>query len=353
MKKIGRLGLGGVAVLLAACGGKGVGSVGNVHGGAGGEEAGGTAGSGAKQGLVAPAVNVYQLAANDKAVYWIERGTNNEFAEYNINGALMARDLDSGEVTTLASGLFRPDYLGVSASWAYVYVNGDGDSMLRRFPLDSVDATAVEDVAPYSGSNFSQEQAAFAASRDFSYFKLGHQLHRIAETAGAQEELVMSDDEMGGITADDRRVYFGTLYEGSPGVFSLDAPGAVPTRLGDTPVDGVAYLSIVDDYLYARDGFFFSRIPAAGGAWKRFANSASKAAPSGGQGLSVLGGDFYTLEERSGEDRAVITRSALSAPTDRTDLAAYEHHSGQVTWVATRTGVYWATATGVYFAPAR
>lgn len=346
MQKIGRLGLGGVAVLLAACGGKGVGSVGNVHGGAGN-----TDGKGAEPGLVAPAVNVYQLAANDKAVYWIERGTNNEFAEYNINGALKARDLASGEVTTLASGLYRPDYLGVSARWAYVYVNGDGDSMLRRFPLDAIDATAVEDVAPYSGSNFSQEQAAFAASRDFSYFKIGHQLHRIAETPGAREELVMSDDEMGGITADDTRVYFGTLYEGSPGLFSLDAAGAVPTRLGGLPVDGMAYLSIVDGYLYVRDGFFFSRIPAAGGAWKRFADSASKAAPNGGQGLSVLGGDFYTLEERNKEDRAVITRGALSAPADRTDLASFEHHSGQLTWVATRNGVYWATETAVYFAP--
>jgi hypothetical protein len=53
------------------------------------------------------AADVLNFAANDKAVYWIELGTYNEFEEYNGDGRLVARDLDSGEVTTL--GLFVRD----------------------------------------------------------------------------------------------------------------------------------------------------------------------------------------------------------------------------------------------------
>lgn len=359
MQKIGRLGLGGVAVLLAACGGKGVGSVGNVHGG---EEAGGTAGSsgsgvdlpgggGSCEGCerVAPADNILNFAANDQAVYWIERGTNNEFQEYNVNGALLARDLDSGKVSTLAGGLDRPAYLGVSARYAYVFLNEkDVPLMLRRYPLDSVDATAGEEVASYTGGQtFSTGVAAFAATQDFSYFILGKRLHRIAETPGAEEELVLPDAEIEEIITDGTRVYFGSDSLGLPGLYTIDALGAAPTYVTDTPPGGLAYPSVVDGHFYGvEEARYATRLLAVGGEWKRFADKSYG-------GLQVLGDYFYVIEERNEEDRAVITRGALSAPADRTELASYEHHSGPLNWLATRTGVYWATDAAVQFVPSR
>ena len=366
MQKFGRLGLGGVAVLLAACGGKGVSSVGHVHGGAGGATAGaagsggsdvGRAGGGSPGGdaegclgceLVVAAANVLQFAANARAVYWIQRGTNNEFEEYNGDGALMARDLDSGQVSTLASGLLRPDYFGVSARYAYVFVSNDGNPVLRRYPLDSVGATAGEDVAPYySSSDFPLERPAFAATQDFSYFRIRKQLHRIADAPDAKETLVEFDGQrdIGSIVADDKRLHFwGDLF-GASGLYTVNGPGVAPTRLSDLSWD---YLSVVDGYFYASENPYFSRLPATGGTWKRFADVDNAFAHTG---LQVLGDYFYTVEERNDVNRAVIQRGALSAPKDRTDVVSYPHVTGPVSWLVTRTGVYWATDSGVYFKP--
>lgn len=389
MKKVGRLGWGVVAVLMAACGGKEIYPVGKVGGAGGeagsGEDSGGKGGTGEDPGgkggtglpyepcpgdlpclpgggsagvsgegcpgceLVAPAAEVLNFAVNDNAVYWIDHGTNNEFDEYNYNGTLMARDLDSGEVSTLVSGLDNPEYLGVSARYAYLYFKNQGQPLLRRYPLDAGNGAAFEDVAFYPPSQvFEPEHPSFAAAEDFSYFRIDQELHRIAETPGAEEALVFASDEaILGVAADDTRGYFCSATT----LYAVDAPGAAPSHLADMPdllVEGsqVFWLRLVDGYFYATDGRFFTRMPAAGGVWKRFAES-------GAGGPQVLGDYLFMLRfngiPRTSEDHASFMRAPLSATTDRFVLTVLDTGNvGSYPWIVGRTGVYWATETGVY-----
>jgi hypothetical protein len=370
MQKFGRLGLGGVVVWLVACGGTTVGVVGKVDGGSGGRassgaDPGGRAGSGsdaerggggsagASSELVKADVDVRNFATNGKAVYWIESGTYNEFQEYNGDGSVVARDLDSGEVTTLVRGLYRPDYLGVSAHYAYVFLNNHDDPVLRRYPLDSVDATAVEDVASYptsqsspnEGAAFPKEQAAFATTQDFSYFQLGNELHRIAETPGAEATLVFKqedNDPMRGIAADDSRAYFRTDQT----LYAVDAPGTAPTRLAELP--NLSWFRLVDGYFYGLEQGYATRLPAEGGSWKRFAELSAG-------NLEVLGGYYYWTDRSNVGHKGAsvpLRRGALNAPAGDTEIGVFPYRDiwQKWTWCLTRTGVYWAT-DAVYFLP--
>lgn len=377
MRQLGRLGLGGVAACLIGCGGTTVGVVGHV-----GDPQGGSAGSGGSGGylnqagggstvasamscpsceLVTTTSDVRGFAANDKTVYWIEYGTRDELDDYNDDGSLVARDLDSGKVTTVVRELYGPEALGISANYAYVFLNNQGHPLLRRYPLDS--AAAPEDLASYPVlQRFPQERAAFAATRDFSYFQINDQLHRVAETPGAKAELVFElfDESMLGIAADESHGYFRTIQA----LYSLDAPGGEPTRLAELPFSeslgkfnqGLYWLRLVDGYFYGFDGYA-TRFPVAGGPWKRFADLEH------GWNLQVLGDYYYGTDDSHvtynddgwvvpEKSAVVINRGPLNAPADRIDVALFPYvDRAQWIWCPTRTGVYFATATAVYFAP--
>ena len=409
MQAIGRLGLGGLVIVLAACGATRVHPLGDVNDGGresagsggsggsgasaggglggmsggvggialGGSEYGGPAGTGsgvsgcgsppepscAECQHLAEANDVRGFAATAASVYWIEHGTQNDLDELNDDGRVMAVTLGSHKGVALVTALPAPVGLGISALYAYVFLENHGAPVLRRYPLDRGEP---EDVAAYPKSQqFVSEQPAFAATDKYAYFQLGNELHRIPEQKGSKEELVATFTEpMLGIAGDETYGYFRTLA----GVYRVDAPGATPFLIAELPVahavDGatgmpyddplVTSLRLSGDRFYGvelgGDKNYLGGLPKVGGSWKRVARL------DGLYDAQALNDGFFGTAYGIAEYDLSIVHGSFAAPTEHSNLATFPRGGVcngrppfQPPWVPTTEGVYWATQTNVYF----
>jgi hypothetical protein len=305
--------------------------------------------------LVTPApASVRGFAADAKNVYWIEHGTNNAVDEYNGDGRLVARNLDSGKISALEQDLPSPAYVGVSPNFAYIFLDNAGSPTLRRYPLAG---GAVEEVAHYASPTFPPDQQAFATGADVSYFQVGNEVHGISEAPGATETLFVSSvDPLLGIAADENVLYFrtaGALYSVASALATPQLESALP--LGTFMEMGypqLTWLRLADGYFYATEAAngaaYVTRHAVGATSWKRLAKIDAVLA-----GPEVVGTHFF-LKASTGNFQVTFTQTELDNPVP-VELATFLEGNAHFipTWCATRTGVYWATPKNVYFTPAK
>lgn len=246
--------------------------------------------------LVVADQDVRAIAVDDTRVLWADYGTFDAVENYEDNGRLLMRNLDGGEISVLASSLSRPEDVGLSASYAYVYLAPDGltkPSSIVRIPLAGGPAQTVRELDVFAGFDI------FARAPGYEYWLESKAIYRIADAPDAQPELVVADITPQRIAIDGTTLFY-DLYGG---ISSKPLAGGDPTPLS---TDGEhRLLDVAAGFVYALESppphsaetdLYLVRMPTAGGTWKRVAKTIGNYGPFK---IAVDGSTYLTDEPTS------------------------------------------------------
>jgi hypothetical protein len=328
----------------------------------GGDTAGMPGGGEAGQGpygcanctTVASGQDVRGADINDQSVYWTDYGSKDKLGNYQDDGRLYMRGLDGGPTTVVADSLLGPGLVGVSSDYVYLTLDQRAETDLpdgvARMPLSGGPLEPLQSL----GDGFSP--AMFVATADYEYWNSIFDVYRIAQTAGAQVETFFHG-EVGPILADDTRLYFYSkpsplnAFGGAEGVWTLPLTGGgTPKKLTDY---AGGLLQLQGDYLYGVEHVEFgptylTRMPKAGGAWKRVAN-----AHDGTRWASIaVDGDNYLVDEQADTLRWIF-RGTLVGPDTTLDFEAAPvvRSTAWSGWAVSRVGIFFANADGLLVTP--
>jgi hypothetical protein len=361
----GALATAGKAGSEAALGGAGAGIGGVVadvagDGGTAGVPGGGEAGQGpygcANCTTVASGQDVRGTDVNDQKVAWSDYGTYDKLGNYQDDGRLLVRDLDTGATNILADSLGGPEAIGVSAKYAYVALDKRDDAKLPggvvRVPLTGGPVQPLQASADTTGPQL------FLTMPDYEYWNSVDGVSRVAQTDGAQVEIFFPSPVGALFAVDDTRLYFfsevsaGNLAFGTTSsVWTIPLTGGNATKLTDYPG---GMLKLQGSYLYGIEhvdfggGTYLTRMPKAGGAWKRVAN-----AHNGIRWASIaVDGDSYLVDEQADTLRWIF-RGTLVGPDTTLDFEAAPvvRSTAWRGWAVSRVGIFFANADGLYVTP--
>jgi hypothetical protein len=297
-----------------ACGGKQLNDVGDVNdgddrGGAAGSATGGTSPTGGQGGaagasggstatdgappdigacdagdgcLFEEGTDVRGLTADATTLYWIEYGTTDELGNYANDGRLLARDFDSDEVRTLATGLEGPVDVRVSEAHAYVFLDrywdGGATNALVRLPLAGGSAELVQ--AHSRAFVFtSRSYESFVSDGANAYFSTHDGIYWATESRA--EALVLVEPPVGRMAVDhaDGYVYFEREADEVYELWRVPLAGGTTERILEETFN---HFQVAGDFVYAMDPtssdplvaddgvYYLSQTPKDGGApWTR------------------------------------------------------------------------------------
>lgn len=345
---------GGGGVHLAEAGAAGAVGVAAPGGGAAGE--GGQPGNGE---LVCPACSVVVtgqdirgIAANDQKVFWVDYGTSDKLGNYKNDGRLLTRSLDGGATTVLADSLAGPESIGLSAGYAYVFLDRRDSAGLPlgviRVPLADTAAQPLQGLAntttwwPGYGSQI------FASTPGYEYWTWNGVVYRIAQTDGAAVEPFLQHQTQR-LFADDTFLYFAD-YLTDGGLWMAPLAGGGQTKLTES---ANSLLQLAGDYLYGIESpttvhdtaAYLTRMTKTGGAWKRFAQINSLPTQ-----LDVVGDSVLTDEPTNGT-RRILHRSLVSDTVSVLATEASTSPGRWSGWALSRVGLFFADEKGLYLTP--
>ncbi len=335
-------------------------------GGSGGEPEAGAGGEGGDNGVANPlpkdgslvcatcqtialAKDIRGAATNDQKVFWIEYGTNDHFGNYNNDGRLLARDLVGGATSVLADTLPGPEAVAVSGKYVYLAADqgvGADHFQVVRVPLVGGAAEVVH--TPPSNNGWSTwEVFAFGAGSEL--WTWGGAVYRLDDTSTAPPETFVASG-VAAISADATALYYSVPFDfQTSSVWSKPLAGGEPVQLNK-----VAFGAQVEaGFLYGEDGSFLTRMPIAGGAWKRVGRGFDAH-------LAIDGDAYFTDLPNYGANNAGARRIMQeSFSTFATNVAlaseAMAEADGQGPyWKAfahSRLGIFFADARGLYLVP--
>lgn len=365
MKVTGWVLLGGVGLLAAACGGKGVSNVGelNSSAGAGGSIAGAPDLGGAANGNSAGSpqqhpqngevfheglTDVRGIAANATTLYWVEYGSMDSLGNFQNDGRLLARDFDSEDVRVLADDLPGAVNVAVTATHAYVYVDqyfeaGGPRDALVRMTLSGADYALVQlDVTPQNAGDgvclrclVSVDGAAYFVDDD-SIFRVSDEDPKPALFV---ERAALS------MTVDETTLY---LAEGT-GAWQVPFATGIATKLSPQRHDS---LQTFGAHLYGlevdEESVFLARIPkGAAGGWERLAPRHDARYTWHLQ----LVDDLFFHDLHLQDERWQVVQGKLDETAGAQvvlELPAADPHRA---WLGTAAGIFWNDATRIRRVP--
>jgi hypothetical protein len=381
MKMTGWVLLGGVGLLAAACGGKGVNNVGELnsvagYGGSAGSSQGSTAGkqgapdgntggsAGSSQGSTAgkqgaPDGNtggsagqpqtgevffegpndVRAIVANSTTLYWVEHGSEDSLGNFQNDGRLLARDFDSEDVRVLADDLPGAVDVAVTGRHAYIYVDqyieGDGPRRaLVRMTLAGADYALVRVLEADNSCFVSVDGAAYFVDGTVSIFRVSDE--------DSTPTLFLEQGAMA--MAVDETTLFYLTFQGE--IWQAPLTTGVATRLS---THSRGNLQTSGAHLYGIDSedplsVFLARMPKDGGSWERLA---PRHEGDYGGDLQIVGDLFFhdlQLPEKSPGCRGSLGCWKV-AQGNLNDTAAaqivLELPKTVTGWVGTTAGVFW------------
>ncbi len=264
----------------------------------------------------------------------------------------MTLGLDSGATTTLASSLPGPKDLGVTATHAYVYVDGAplvGSPIrpqLLRVPLSGGVPDLVQD---------GKLPRSFAGSAGHAFWSADMAIYSMSADPGATPSVLVGQDYYDRLVADATHLYY---FSGSA------------TTLWRTPLDGSVPESVISPaYPYALrgnvidgvedvnngTGVMLDEMPKGGGTWQRVqplgaGNVAGKVEIAGERLFfdsnppevgPYMQADFRRIN--------VVTASfgAAARPIRLLESAAQQTYLDHL-WVGTATAFYWSDGRTIY-----
>lgn len=300
---------------------------------------------------VALAKDIRGAASNDQKVFWIEYGSNDHFGNYNDNGRLLARDLTGDSTTVLADSLAGPEALALSGRYVYLAVDqgvGSDHFQVLRVPLSGGTAEVVH-TPPTAVCWSTWEVFAFGGGSEF--WTWGGAVYRLDDTSSAPPETFVASGESAVLTisASATTLYYSAVVGMEPPVWAKPLAGGEAVQL-----NAVSFGSQVQDgYLYGQDGNFLTRMPIAGGAWKRVGRGF-------GDHLAFDGDAYFTdLPNYAASNAGVrrIMQESLSNFSKNVALASELVGDGDAlgpSWKAftkSRVGVFFAETRGLYLVP--
>jgi hypothetical protein len=343
----------------------------NAVASAGSDAAAGAAGAGDQPDLPAlicpdctliSGADVRAVASDGQKVFWVEYGTvDSTTYKHGGDGRLLARDLDGGEPTVLATSLAGPEWIAVSSDHVYVFIDRRGlDNFaggVLRVPISGGSAELVQELP--SGTPVTQP---FASSPDYEYWNTGSAVYRIARWDGASAE-IFSTRSARTLFADDIYLYLSDYVDGT-GTWTIPLGGGAERQLSSAKVD---VMQLEGDYLYGIDvgehglpnGTFtetLSRMPKTGGDWTPLATA------HGTWSRLNVSGDYYFMDEPDNNRR--LLRGSLSNPdaplvllaSEPVPLRSKRYPSLPTTmwycWQLTRVGIFFADEQGLHLTPA-
>jgi hypothetical protein len=371
MKMTGWVLLGGVGLLTAACGGKGV-NVGawNSPGGAGGSGGSGQGSTAGEQG--APDGNtggsagqpqtgevfyegptdVRDVAASRTTLYWVEYGSEDSLGNFQNDGRLLARDFDSEDVRVLADDLPGAYRLAVTGSHAYVYVDqyfedGGPRDALVRMTLAGADYELVR-LLVNSGNGSCN---CLVSVDGAAYFGDDDSIFRVSDADPTPT--VFLEQAAFSMAVDGTTLF----YQAEDGIGQAPLATGVATTLS---TQNRPSLQTSGAYLYGIDNedplsVFLARMPKGGGSWERLP---PRHDGDFGWSLQIVDDNFFFHELLLAEGSPGC-RSSLScwhvAQGRLNDTAGaqivLELPKAVEDWVGTTAGIFWLDGARIRHVP--
>lgn len=209
--------------------------------------------------------DVTWVTSDHDTLYWTEYGSHDSLGNYEGNGRVRARTLESDAAWTIAEDLPGPTAVGVTTRDVVVFLDRaehEGtSSVIARAPLAGGDVEIVLRDAElwWSSHSFTNEGDAAYFTQDGVVMKLAHDDAKPQQIASLNVVFLT--------------VAGGSLYAAGDGVYRVPLDGDGDPKLVSRQ-DRHGF-SASGDYLYggedAADGVYLTQMPLAGGAWKRVA----------------------------------------------------------------------------------
>jgi hypothetical protein len=354
--------------------GGGAGSVSVPHGGAGGEAgapiielpdagAGGEGGEGDAAftcptcTVVSDQQNVHGVSVSGGKVYWVDYGKTDHLGNYDNNGRLFARDLSGGAQTLIADGLTRPEELSINGDYAYLVLNRKTQSWapdhVLRVPLAGGDPATLST----STVNESAVRHRFSVTAGYEYWISEGGVVRVATTADAQTETVLSARGVQQITNDGTTLFF----EGNGGFWSVPLAGGDPVQIYayedaffedsyySPTAHGADLYAVRFPSLHADDkNTYLVRIPKTGGIWTRLGTLTPYVSEL------AIDGDRMFLAGYADNNAFNLFQGSLSTPEVQTKLltsTSIDNSSRLRSWAVSSSGVFYGGDLGLYLTP--
>jgi hypothetical protein len=289
---------------------------------------------------------VVAITASESHVYWVEYGTRNALGDYQHDGALLSYSIADGTTTTLAAGLAGPMGLELTASHAYVYIDGAPridtpiSPQLLRVPLSGGSAEVLQ-AGTVPGNFVAVGSRAFWGTEDQIYSMLPDGAAPVPFLATTSASL----------TSDATDLYYaaGQLVMRTPLASAAATPVGVSAEAFALHDDGIFSVETVTL------GGMLIRAPKSGGPFQRV-----RALGAGTPGqLKVLGDRYflgvggYGVEAGATVSRAqVLTASFVAAdPPVRLLDRVVREWPPKTLWAGTADALYWSEGQSIYKQP--
>ncbi|HET7545759.1 MAG TPA: hypothetical protein VFK05_38085 [Polyangiaceae bacterium] len=285
---------------------------------------------------------VVALTASGSHVYWLEYGTRDALGNYQHDGTLLSYSIANRTVAPLVAGLEGPVGLELTASHAYVYIDGAprlGTPIrpkLLRVPLAGGSAELVQDGTRHRG---------FTAVGARAIWSTEDQLYSQLPDAVASPLLFASTSAL--VLANDAKTLFAWNNDSlaytpleNP-VFTAWASDLMSKEFA-LHDDGVYMLETIDG------GGLLSRAPSIGGASVRV-RPLGAGTPSQ---LKVVG-DRYFLEvtTASSQQRVLTATFGNDDPPVRLMQRRARHSLIDQLWVGTADALFWSNGRDLFKQP--
>lgn len=312
--------------------------------------------------LFEDANDVRALAADATTLYWIDYGTTDELDNYANDGRLLARDFDSAEVRTLATGLEGPFSLDLTATHAYIVIEkywdrGDHLAMIR-YPLSGGERELVQ-LLPEAWGEFGNPPHRVVSSGANAYWgTIGSYFW--ATEARAEAEVfvdIAPETSMNTLAANEDAVLFTRKADSGSDYSDLYT---APLDGGDATLlvaEGNPEIATSGEFLYAAEppfyyrdrltSYFIYRMPSTGGRWTRLAEYRG----AGGRRLAIVGDLLFHERhtESNNRRRWQIVEARLDDLANAEPIVQSDVDVEPMEWVGTTRGVYWTDRSAIYF----
>lgn len=306
-------------------------------GGAGSASGASGAGTALPPPPVEPHAGVVCMTGGD-TLYWLEYGTRDSLGNYQNDGALWRLGQDA-KSHTVATQLHGPVQLGLTASYAYVYLDGgayigaQSSPQLIRVPLVGGTAVLVQD-GTVAGPFAANDQRAFWIAQS--------EIFTQDLTTDATSVFLASTANT--LVADSEYLYFEAngLRSRAP------IGGGPPEMLGG----GNDAFTVKDDSLYAIDtvdGAVLSQAPKSSGMFQRIRALGVGRVEDPPQFAQDR--YFWNTSLQNGEAAAMELRTGTLANMDPPIVLATRHSYGSLIdsmWVGTADALYWTDGQAIY-----